>query len=237
MCGSLPACAAGAAWSLVGCRKRNGASSPPPPAPSLTLGQSVKEPPLSRLCHHDPKAGLGARHGAEEGAALAATRASRRPRAVHLFVPPRGVPAVLHIVTVVRQTGTVTAAQQLGAARWSPTSTCRRPMGRGTRAGAVATAHQLGAAGWLATSTTRRQLGRGAGTGAVAAAQELGAASISAPTTSRRQLRRGARTGTVAAARQLGAASISAPTPSLRQLGRGTRAGTVVTAQQLGAAG
>ena len=121
-CGSLPSCAAGAAWAPEGCRVRNGASSPPPPPPSLTLGRSDQEPPLSPLSHHDPQARPGARHEAEQGPASAAPRASRRARAVPLFVPPRGVPAVLRIFTVVRRTGAIIAAQQLGAAGLSAPS-------------------------------------------------------------------------------------------------------------------
>jgi len=103
-------------WSPAGCRVHSGAWLSPPPPPSLTLGQSGDEPPLSPLSHHDLQARPGARHGGEEGTASAAPRASRRARAVHLFLPPRGVPAVLHAVTVVRYTGAIAAAQQLGAA-------------------------------------------------------------------------------------------------------------------------
>jgi len=95
---------------------RNSASFPPPPPPSLTFGQYFQEPPISPVSLHDPQARPGARHEAEEGPASTAPRASRRARAAHLFVPSRGVPAVLRIFTVARRTGAILAAQQLGAA-------------------------------------------------------------------------------------------------------------------------
>jgi len=175
--------------------------------PSLTLGQTVEERRLSPRSHHDPQARPGARHGAEEGPASATSRASRRARAVHLLLPPRGVPAVLHSFILVRWTGAVAATQQLGAA------------------------------GRSAPTPNRLQLGFGARTGAVAPAHQLGAAGRSGPTPRRRKLERATRTGAVARAQQLGAAGSLQPTESRRQLGRGTRTGAVVTRQQLGAAG
>jgi len=55
---------------------------------------------------------------------------------------------VLRIVTVVRRTGAIIAAQQLRAAGSSTPSTSRRHLGRETRACAAVNAQQLGAAGW-----------------------------------------------------------------------------------------
>jgi len=87
------------------------------PSPlSMTLGLSDEELPLSHLPHHDPQVRPGAQHRAGGGLPSATPRGFRRARAVHLFLPPRGVLAVLHIVTVVRWMCAIAAAEPLSVA-------------------------------------------------------------------------------------------------------------------------